>query len=323
MTTWPKNFPGLGTAPERIAARLNELSGGGLQVKVYAAGELVGAFESFDAVQSGAAHMYHGAEYYWQGKAAAYPFFTTVPFGMTAAEFMGWIDFGGGQALWDELAANFNIKPLQAANTGHQMGGWFKSEINSLEDFKGLKVRMPGLGGQVLRQLGGAAIALPGGEIYQALQSGAIDGTEWVGPWNDLAFGFHREAKHYYGPGFHEPGASLALGINKKLWDELTREEQGMIKSACAEANHLSLAEFTYQNAMALELLKIQHGIEPKSFSDEIYLAMREASSDLIETVRAQDAQTGKIADHFVDALKKMRGWTAISDGPYMRLREL
>ena len=206
VTTWPKDFPGLGTMAERTAQFITEMSGGALRVKVYAAGELVSAFESFDAVSTGAADLYHGAEYYWVGKAKAYPFFTAVPFGMTAVEIMAWTEFGGGHELWDELAAQFNIKPFIAGNTGHQMGGWYKEPINSLEDLRGRKIRMPGLGGEVLRRVGASAVAISGGEIYQALQSGAIDGTEWVGPWNDLAFGFYREAKYYYWPGFHEPG---------------------------------------------------------------------------------------------------------------------
>ena len=184
-TSWPKDFPGLGEMPKRFAKAVNEMSEGRIEVKVFAAGELVGGLECFDAVSNGAADMYHAAEYYWQGKSKGFSFFTAVPLGMTASEIMGWVEFGGGQALWDDLSARFKIKPFHAGNTGHQTGGWFKKEMHSLEDFKGLKMRMPGLGGEVIRRLGGAAVRLAGGEIYQALQSGSIDATEWVGPWND------------------------------------------------------------------------------------------------------------------------------------------
>ena len=177
-----QTFPGLGTAADTTARLIGEMSGGELEVQVFGAGEIVGAFEVFDAVSNGVADMYHAAEYYWQGRSPAYNFFCAVPMGMTAMEIMAWVEFGGGQELWDELSAQFNIKPFQAGNSGHQMGGWFKREINTLEDFRGLRVRMPGLGGDVIRALGGAAVALSGGEIYQALQSGAIDATEWVGP---------------------------------------------------------------------------------------------------------------------------------------------
>ncbi|MEO1101655.1 MAG: TRAP transporter substrate-binding protein, partial [Pseudomonadota bacterium] len=243
VTTWPKDLPGLGVAANRLAERVGVLSEGSIEIKVFAAGELVPAFQSFDAVADGTADMYHGAEYYWTSKSPGFAFFTAVPFGMTAQEIMGWIDFGGGQALWDELSGQFGVKAIQGANTGHQMGGWFKSEINSLDDLKGLRMRIPGQGGDVLRALGGSAVALSGGEIFQSLQTGTIDATEWVGPWNDYYLGFYREAPYYYGPGFHEPGASLAVGVNRGLWDDMTPTEQEIVRSACTEVNHLSLGE--------------------------------------------------------------------------------
>ena len=206
VTTWPKNFPGLGTSSERFARRVEKATDGALKINVFAAGELVPAFQAFDAVSSGAADIYHGAEYYWQGKSPAFVFFTALPFGMTAIEHAGWIRHGGGQALWDKLSARFNIKPHIVANTGTQMGGWFRNELTSLRDLRGLKIRIPGLGGEVYRRLGASPVTLPGGEIFPSLQSGKVDAAEWIGPWNDLAFGFHRIARHCYSPGFHEPG---------------------------------------------------------------------------------------------------------------------
>ena len=182
VTTWPPGFPGLGTAAVRTAELITQMSGGSLVVEVYGAGEIVGAFEVFDAVSNGVADMYHAADYYWQGRSPAFNFYCAVPLGMTPYEIMAWVEYGGGQELWNELSNPFNIQPFQAGNTGHQMGGWFKREINTLEDFRGLRMRIPGLGGNVIRELGGAAVALSGGEIYQSLQSGAIDATEWVGP---------------------------------------------------------------------------------------------------------------------------------------------
>lgn len=254
VTTWPKGLPGLGRAAERVAERIEVLSEGEITVKVYAAGELVPALQSFDAVADGTADMYHGAEYYWQAKSKAFSFFTAVPMGMTAQEIMGWIDFGGGQALWEELSGEFGVIAFQAANTAHQMGGWFRREINTLEDFKGLKMRIPGLGGDVVRALGGAAVTKAGGEIFQALQTGEIDATEWVGPWNDFYLGFYREAPYYYGPGFHEPGASLAVGMNRGTWESLAPAQQQLVRAVCNEVNHLSLGEFTYENARHLEI---------------------------------------------------------------------
>jgi TRAP-type mannitol/chloroaromatic compound transport system substrate-binding protein len=323
VTTWPKDFPGLGAMPNRIAKSLKLMSEGRLEIKVYAAGELVGALEAFDAVSSGAADMYHGAEYYWQGKSKGFTFFTAVPMGMTASALMGWVDFGGGQELWDELSGKFNIKPLAAGNTGHQSGGWFKKEINSLEDFKGLKMRMPGLGGEVLRRIGAAAINLPGGEIYQALQSGAIDATEWVGPWNDLAFGFYREAPHYYAPGFHEPGAGLAVGTNLKVWNGFTPAEQMMVREACKSVNHQSLGEYSHENALALNTLKTDHGIAPKFFSDEILMGIGKASIAVMAEQEMADKMTAKIYRSYWDALSKARKWTEMGDGRYIRARQL
>ena len=322
-TSWPKDFPGLGQMPNYFAKALSDMSGGRLEVKVFAAGELVGALECFDAVSTGAADMYHAAEYYWQGKSKGFSFFTAVPMGMTAPELMGWIDHGGGQALWDELSGQFNIKAFQAGNTGHQAGGWFKREINSLEDFKGLKMRIPGLAGEVMRRLGGSAVALSGGEIYQSLQSGAIDATEWVGPWNDLAFGFYREAPYYYSPGFHEPGASLAIGTNLDVWNSLSSADQAMIKYACAHANDWSLGEYSYRNGLALETLKNDHGIVPRAFSDEIMKKIGTISEDVVRELGASDAMTQRIYDSYLAARNASRGWTEISDGGYIASRKV
>ncbi|CAE7594306.1 unnamed protein product [Symbiodinium microadriaticum] len=216
VTTWPKNFPGLGFMAERMSKRIDEMTDGQIKIKVFAAGELVPAMESFDAVSRGTADIYHGADYYWQGKSLAFNFFTAVPMGLSTSEMNAWIYHGGGQELWDELSAKFNIKPFAAGNSGVQLGGWFRKEINSLEDYKGLKFRMPGLGGEVLRRLGATALTLPGGEIFPALQSGAIDGTEWVGPWNDLAFGFYKAENDYsYAEYNARNGAALKTLIDK------------------------------------------------------------------------------------------------------------
>jgi len=322
-TSWPKDFPGLGQMPNRFAKAMHDMSDSRIDCKVYAAGELVGALECFDAVSTGAADMYHAAEYYWQGKSKAFSFFTAVPMGMTAAEIMGWVEFGGGQELWDELSARFNIKPLQAGNTGHQTGGWFKREMNSLEDFNGLIMRMPGLGGEVIRRLGGSARPLPGGEIYQSLQSGAIDATEWVGPWNDYAFGFYREAPYYYAPGFHEPGASLSLGINLDVWNSFSSSDQAMIKFACKAANDSSLGEYTFENAKALDILKTEHGIEPRYFSDDIMAEVGRISEDVVREFGNSDAQTRKIYESYLAARNQYRSWTEMSDGRYIRAREI
>lgn len=323
VTTWPKGLPGLGTAAERVASRIETLSDGLMEVRVHAAGELVGAFQAFDAVADGAVDFYHGAEYYWQAKSKAFNFFTSVPMGMTAQEIMGWIDFGGGQELWQELSNQHGVIAFQAANTGHQMGGWFKREINSLDDFRGLKMRIPGLGGQIVRELGGAAVALSGGEVYQALQTGAIDATEWVGPWNDFYLGFYREAPFYYGPGFHEPGSSLAVGMNLKVWEGLDVTEQTIIRAACNDVNHRSLGEFTYQNAVYLDILTREHGTELRQFPADVMARVQEVSRDVRASAGAGGDLEQRIYESFEESLKKMRRWASISDGAYYTAREL
>ena len=322
VTTWPKDFPGLGSMAERTARFVNEMSGGALNIVIYAAGELVPAFEAFDAVSNGAADLYHGAEYYWTGKSKVYSFFTAVPFGMTAQEIMAWTEFGGGQQLWDKLAARFNIKPFAAGNTGHQMGGWFKRPINSLEDLRGMKVRMPGIGGEVLRRAGASAVTLAGGEIYQALQSGAIDGTEWVGPWNDLAFGFYREAKYYYWPGFHEPGAQLAVGVNLDVWNSLPPAHQAIIRAACHQVNHLSIAEYTHFNSAALSQLVDDHGVILSQMPDDVMSALARAAQDVLsEYDTNEDELTREIFQSYKQSLTRAQAWGRISEEAYMGAR--
>ena len=321
VTTWPKDFPGLGVAAERTAQYITQMSGGLMRVRVFAAGELVPAFESFDAVSNGAADLYHGAEYYWVGKSPAFAFFTAVPFGMTVTEIMAWTEFGGGQQLWDELSAKFNIKAFAAGNTGHQSAGWYKREINSLEDLRGLKIRMPGLGGEVLRRLGASAVAISGGEIYQALQSGAIDGTEWVGPWNDLAFGFFNEAKYYYHPGFHEPGAQLGVGMNLDVWSSLNATEQAIIKGACQWANNQSISEYIHHNSDSLDQLVAKHGVQLRAMPDDVMKAAAIAAREVLLETAAHDELASRIFESFKTSLLRGISWNAISDQAYMGAR--
>lgn len=323
VTTWPPDFPGLGTAANDVARFITEATDGALDIRVYAAGELVPAFESFDAVSRGAADMYHGAEYYWQGKHPAFAFFTSVPFGLNAQEMGAWIHHGGGQELWDELSAQFNVKPFACANTGNQMGGWFNREINSVDDFSGLRIRMPGLGGEVMRRLGAAAVALPGGEIFQSLQTGAIDATEWVGPWNDLAFGFYRVAQYYYWPGFHEPGAQLCLGMNGDVWNELSPAHQTIVKIACSAVTDRSLAEFNARNAGALRELIDDHGVQLRRFSDEVLRRIGEVSGEVVREVGEHDEISGRIYQGFLEARRNGMSYGEISEEGFANARRL
>jgi TRAP-type mannitol/chloroaromatic compound transport system substrate-binding protein len=323
VTTWPKNFPGLGTGAEYLAKRITAMSGGSLEVKVFAGGELVPPFESFDAVSSGNAEMSHSVSYYWQGKSPAFNFFATVPFGLSASEQAAWIAYGGGQELWDELCADFNVKPFPRASTGVQMGGWYRKEMNSLDDFNGLKFRMPGLGGEVLRRLGAAVVNLPGGEIFPALQAGTIDGTEWVGPWNDLAFGFYKVAKYYYGPGFHEPATTGEVLVNKAVWEEMTDSEKAIIEAAVQAEAWREFAEFNANNADSLKVLVEEHGVDVRTFSDEMFAESKRVSGEVVAEVGATDEFTKKVYDSYQTFQEKALGWSKLSEQGYLRVRNL
>ncbi|TBR41944.1 TRAP transporter substrate-binding protein [Marinomonas agarivorans] len=321
VTTWPKNFPGLGTGAEKLAKNITEMSGGRINVKVYAAGELVPPLEVFDAVSRGTAELGHGAAYYWKGKAPAAQFFTAVPFGLTAQEINAWIYHGGGLALWEEVYQPFNLIPLAVGNTGVQMGGWFNKEINSMADFQGLKMRIPGLGGEVLKKVGGTPVNLPGGEIFTALQTGTIDATEFVGPYNDLAFGLHKAAKYYYYPGWHEPGSAMELIINKDAFAKLPADLQLIVRSAARQANTDMLDEFTALNNDALNTLINEHKVQLRPLPNDVLAALRSASEETLKEVAASDALSQKVYDSFVQFRDKVSAWHAVSENAYVEAR--
>jgi TRAP-type mannitol/chloroaromatic compound transport system substrate-binding protein len=323
VTAWPKNFPGLGTAAERFAKSLAAATDNEIQIKVYGAGELVPAFEAFDAVANGTADMYHGADYYWQGKSKAFNFFAAVPFGLTAAEMMSWMYHDGGQELYDELCARFNVKAFMAGNSGVQMGGWFNKEIKTPEDFKGLRMRIPGLGAEVIRRLGGAAVNIAGAEVYSALKQGRIDATEWVGPWNDLAFGFHKIAQYYYYPGFHEPGPSLALGLNLELWNNLPKHTQETIRLICAAENSISLAEFNTRNASALDDMVNKHNVKLRAFPEEVLMKIGKVSGEVVAEAGNEDDFSKRVYDSYMTARAKSAEWYRIADQAYQDARKL
>ena len=251
------------------------------------ANERVKAFDSFDEVASGNSQMYHAADYYWVKKHPAFGYFTAVPFGFTYTEMNAWIRFGGGQELWDELTDQFGTKSFMAGNTGVQMGGWFNKKINSPNDFKGLKMRIPGLGGQVIGKLGGSPVSLPGGQIYENLVSGAIDATEWVGPWNDEAMKFQEAAKYYYYPGMHEPGSMLACGCNKSWFTSLSKSDQMIIEAAAAMENDVMMAEYNAKNGAALARLINDHGVKLEQFNDKVYDGFAKGAEEVFGEVQA------------------------------------
>ena len=282
VTTWPKNFPGLGTGAQRIADSITEMSDGRLTVKLYAAGELVPAFEAFDAVREGKAEMSHDASYYWVAKHKAFPFFCTVPGGLTVQEHNAWIYYGGGQELWDELCKGFGLRAFLAGGSGIQMGGWFQKEILSADDIKGIKRRIPGFGAEVINRMGGTAVNLPGGEIMPALQSGVIDATEWVGPWNDLAFGFYKIAKYYYGPGFHEPNSALECLVNLDAYNALPKDLQAIVSHACKAENVGMVSEFTAANSASQTVQVDEHDVQIRHFPDDVVKTSFSIAGDVV-----------------------------------------
>jgi len=323
VTTWPKNFPGLGTGANKIAELITEMSGGRINVKVYGAGELVGAFEVFDAVSRGNAQLGHAGAYYWKGKIPAAAFFSSVPFGLTANEMNAWLYYGGGMELWEEAYKPFGLIPNPGGNSGTQMGGWFNKEINSMDDLKGLKMRMPGLGGEVLKRAGGIPVTLPGGEIFPSLQSGALDATEWVGPYNDLAFGLYKAAKYYYTPGWHEPGTVMECMINEAAFNELPADLQSIVRNAIKVANGDMLAEYTARNQQALQTLINKHGVQLKHFPDAVLKELKTISQQVVEEEATRDELSAKVWASQKAFRDQVIQWTDVSEFAYIKARNL
>ncbi|MDX1512601.1 MAG: TRAP transporter substrate-binding protein [Gammaproteobacteria bacterium] len=321
VTTWPRDFPGLGTGAQRVAKRISDMTNGRMVVQYFAGGERVKPFDSFDEVASGNAQMYHAADYYWKGKHPGWGYFTAVPFGLTYTEFNAWIHWGGGQQLWDELAAEFGLKCIACGNTGVQMGGWFRKEMKSPNDFKGLKMRIPGLGGDVIAKLGASQVSLPGSQIYENLVSGAIDATEWVGPWNDSFMKFYEAAKYYYYPGFHEPGSALSLGVNKKFWDGLSKSDQLTIEAASLMENDIMMAEYNAKNGESLAKLLKEQGVQLRRFNDDIYDAFGAAAEEVFAEVVAHSDLAKRIHESFARTRQDTGAWAKISDQAYVEQR--
>ena len=321
VTAWPKNYPGLGMAPERIADLVEEMSNGQMKITVYGAGEQVPAFGVFDAVSSGSHQMGHSGGYFWKGKVPAAQFFTGVPFGLTADEINAWTNRGGGLELWREIYEPFNIYPIPAGNTGTQMFGWFNKEINSLEDIKGLKMRIPGIGGEVLKRAGGIPVTLPGGELFTALQTGVIDATEWVGPYNDLTFGFQQTAKYYYYPGWHEPGSMLELLINKDAWDSLPKHLQVIIETASKAVNQDILDEYTARNNKALRELVDVHGVELRRLPDDVITEFKIIANEILEENASEDETVNKVYQSYLKFKNEVSEYHKVSEDAFVEAR--
>lgn len=323
VTAWPKNFPGLGTNANLLAKMITAMSGGRISVKVYGAKELVPAFEVFDAVAGGTAEMGHAGAYYWKGKTEAAQFFSAIPFGLTAQEMNAWLYYGGGMELWRELYRPFGLIPAATGNSGVQMAGWFNREIKTADDLKGLKMRIPGLGGEVLRRAGGTPVNMPGGELFTSLQSGALDATEWVGPYNDLAFGFYKVAKYYYYPGWHEPGSTMEAIINAGAYAELPGDLQEIVLTACKAANMDMLSEYTARNNQALDVLVNKHKVKVLPLPDEVLKKLRGISDDVVAELAAKDPMSKKIHTSVMQFRDQVMPWSTLSEQAFLQARML
>ena len=334
VTTWPPNFPILGEGCELFADWVRTMSNGRLDIRVYGGGELVPALEAFDAVRGtattddagaptfapGSAEMGSGCAYYWAGKVPAAQFFATVPFGMNAQQHNAWIQAGGGMELWEETYAAFNLVPFLAGNTGVQMGGWFNKRIDSVADLRGLKMRMPGLGGKVLAQAGGSPVLLPGGELYTSLERGVIDATEWVGPYHDWLMGFHEIADYYYTPGWHELGTAFELFANKLKYDALPADLQVMLTTASLRLNAWIFAEFEAKNAVYLDKIKRETDVQILKFPKEVLDRLRADTQVAIDQLTATDPLAARVYRSYRDFQERGRSWSALTEKAYYEL---
>ena len=323
VTSWPKNFPGLGTGAETWARYINEMSGGRLSVQVYGAGELVPALEVFDAVSQGVAEIGHSASYYWKGKVPEAQWFSTAPFGMTTSEQLGWLYHGGGLDLWQEIYRPYGLVPFPAGSTYVQGGGWFRKEINSVKDLEGLRMRIPGLGGDVLKRVGGTPVLLPGNELLVSMQTGVIDAVEWVGPWNDLAFGFYRAAKNYYFPGWQEPNVVTEGILNEKAYQALPEDLQAVVRNAAQAMTLDMMATYMAHNYSALEALRDKHGVILRRFPKEVLDTLQGHARDVLEVEAGRNALSRRVHDSYHSFQEQAKWVTHITDDAFLRTRNL
>ncbi|MDJ0994093.1 MAG: ABC transporter substrate-binding protein [Dinoroseobacter sp.] len=319
VTSWPRGLAGVWDSVERVVNNVADMTDGTLEIDAKASGELVGGLQVFDAVSAGQADMYHAADYYFLGQSKALAFFTAVPFGMTAPEFMTWYYAQDGMKLHHELGEIFGLRSFVAGQTGAQGGGWFRNEIKSAEDFQGLKFRMPGLGGEVVAKLGASVQVLPASEIYQALSTGTIDGTEWIGPWSDEKLGLQEVAKHYYPAGFHEPGAALSVSVNLDRFNSLSRAHQRAIEVASADTHQYTYALFMANNGPALQRL-VAAGVQTHEFSDDTWDAYGKGAVEVLGEARTDDLFSA-IHDSVLSSMTASAGWLSLTDGPYIAQR--
>ena len=317
-TSWPAHFPIMGTGVDTFSKRCFELSGGSLEIKIYPKNILIPALQVFDATSAAQIDAFHSGVYYWKGKNPAFSIFGGMPLGLTSEEMITWMKFGGGYELWREMYAKFNLYPLIGGTTGPQMGGWFKKEINTLADLKGLKMRIPGLGGEVMKKLGVNPVLLPAGEIYTSLERGTIDATEWVGPALDSMMGFSKAADYYY-TGWHEPGSILEITFNKARWEKLSDEHQAIITASTEEMTGNMLQEFRYKNAIALQ--ELPDNVQIKTFPKEMMDAAKVALNEVLKEESKQSADFKRVLKSYETFYKRNKLYDDISTRNFLNIR--
>ena len=310
-TSWPAHFPIMGTGVEKFAQRVKDISGGSLEIKLYPKNTLVPALAVFDACSSGQIDAFHSGPYYWKGKNSAFSLYSGLPFGFTSEEINSWMLFGGGLELWREQYAKYNLHPFMGGNTNIQMGGWFAKPINSIKDMQGLKMRIPGLGGEVFAKMGVNPVLLPAGEIYTSLERGVIDATEWVGPALDIKMGFYKVAPYYYS-GWHEPGSILELTFNKEFFSKLAFEHQSMIEVASSEINSNMTYEFHAENIKALKKLK-ELDITIHQFPSDVISAGKTALKDVISDLGSKNSDFQDVYSSIKKHLDLSKDWSDAS----------
>ncbi|SUO97268.1 TRAP transporter substrate-binding protein [Suttonella ornithocola] len=309
VMTWPKAFPGLATGMQWFADELKRVTQGRLNITLYGAGELVPAFEVFNAVSEGSAEMGHGPAYYWKGKIPAAEIFTAVPFGMTPLELDAWLYEGGGIELLNECYKPFGVLALPAGNSDFQMGGWFNKEINTVEDLKGLKIRILGIAGEVYRRAGATPISMPGNEIFTSMQSGVIEAADWVGPWNDQAFGLQKVAKYYYGT-WQEPGSACELMINEKAFEKLPEDLKQLVHLTARAASLRMLTEFRINNAKALKNIVDKQGVRLKYFPQPVLAEFKKYTEEYMKEYSERDALSKKCYNSYYSFLNEQKIWS-------------
>lgn len=324
ITTWPKNLPGLGTGAQYFADQVTKVSEGRLSVQLFASGEIVPAFESIDAVGAGTVEMGHGAPYYWKGKAPAAQFVSNFPFGLTAQEYNAWYYFGGGDKLCDELYRDaFGCKYIICGNTGVQHPGWCSKEVDTIEQFKGLKMRMPGIGGEVMRRVGATVVNLPGSEVAAALASGTIDWVEWNNPYGEASMGFYRHAKYYYAPGWHEVGTAIELFVNGKAWDSLEDDLKALVIQCANSTNMIMLSEFQGRSGPVLQSFVKDHGVVIKTLSDDVLTKFGSVAGEVISELAAADKMSAKVLKSMASFRTEQKAYSSTTEGAIINARNL